>query len=59
VETITVTKLGRAELKSYFETTGELPDRGAHVDPGGDKFFIREKRVSSEVHEVTSPSEER
>ncbi len=38
---VVVEKLSRSELKSYFERTGVMPDDGAHVEPGGEKFFIR------------------
>lgn len=38
---VVVEKLSRAELTTVFEKTGEVPDTGAHVDPGGEKFFIR------------------
>jgi hypothetical protein len=33
--------LSRSEVKGHFERTGELPEDGAHLEPGGEKFFIR------------------
>ena len=38
---VVVEKLSRTTLKQHFETTGEMPDEGAHVEPGGERFFIR------------------
>lgn len=36
-----VEKLSRSILKTYFETTGALPNAGAHVEPEGQDFYIR------------------
>lgn len=38
---VVVEKLSRTALKQHFEATGEMPSEGAHVEPGGEKFFIR------------------
>lgn len=38
---VIVHKLSRTILKDHFEKTGEMPEEGAHVDPGGERFFIR------------------
>jgi hypothetical protein len=34
-------RLSRSELKAHFEQTGEMPDRGAHIEPEQDRFSIR------------------
>jgi len=38
---LVVEKLSRSVLKAEFERHGVIPDNGAHVDPGGERFFIR------------------
>jgi hypothetical protein len=41
VSTITIEKLSRVVLKEHFETTGEVPSSGAHVEAAKERFFIR------------------
>jgi len=38
---VTVERLSKAILNQHFETTGELPAKGAHAQPAYDKFYIR------------------
>jgi endonuclease I len=38
---VLIEKLSKTELKLFFEQTGQIPDAGAHVDQGGERFFIR------------------
>jgi phage host-nuclease inhibitor protein Gam len=38
---VVVEKLSRTNLHDYFHKTGELPNAGAHVEQGGERFFIR------------------
>lgn len=37
----TVEKLSRSVIKTHFESTGEFPAEGAHVEPAAEKFHIR------------------
>ena len=39
--TVTLEKLSRAVLKEHFESTGEMPSDGAHVERGGERFYIK------------------
>jgi hypothetical protein len=41
VTTVTIEKLSRSALKEHFESTGEMPSDGAHVERGYDKFYIK------------------
>jgi phage host-nuclease inhibitor protein Gam len=41
VTTVTLEKLSRAVLKDHFESTGEMPSDGAHVERGGERFYIK------------------
>ena len=34
-------KLMKSVLNEHFDKTGEVPDVGAHVEPGGERFSIR------------------
>ncbi|HEX8342259.1 MAG TPA: host-nuclease inhibitor Gam family protein [Tepidisphaeraceae bacterium] len=36
-----VEKLVKTEINDYATQTGEMPDAGVRLDPGGDRFFIR------------------
>lgn len=38
---VTKFSLSRSILKDHFETTGELPDAGAHIEPAAERFYIR------------------
>ena len=36
-----VEKLSKSSLNEHVETTGELPDAGAHVEPEHERFFVK------------------
>lgn len=38
---VTVVRLDKASLNQLFEEAGEIPDGGAHVEPAGEKFYLR------------------
>ena len=41
VTTLTVEKLSRSVLKDRFEASGEIPNDGAHIERGGERFYIK------------------
>ena len=36
-----IRKLSRIELKRFCEQTGEIPDAGVRVEPGGERFYVK------------------
>jgi len=50
----TSTTLSKTELKVHFERTGEVPPDGAHVQPAGERFYVRENRATSTT-DATNP----
>jgi hypothetical protein len=36
-----VERLSKSELNQHLEATGEVPGRGAHIEPAREKFFIK------------------
>lgn len=41
VTKVTLEKLSRTVLKDHFESTGELPVDGAHLEQGSERFYIK------------------
>lgn len=37
----TVLKLSKTAINEHFGCTGEIPGQGAHVEPAGDRFYVR------------------
>jgi hypothetical protein len=38
---VVVEKLSRSILKDHFSQSGEMPDSGCHLDPGGDRLHVK------------------
>jgi phage host-nuclease inhibitor protein Gam len=38
---IVVAKVSKANLNDHIQSSGEMPDRGVHMEPEREKFFVR------------------